>query len=138
MAIFIAASFFNDDRSTYAQANRVASPEFAEAYRLAHQQGDPWIKDAREVALRFITVGMGDCQITAVDPLYNRTDEAAYAIEERCFDDSIEATRYRVELARAAGDWQVGWVGSKQKCRRVEFIAGLLGGYLGWTTKLCP
>ncbi len=138
VSIFIAVSIFNDDRSTYAQTNRVATPEYTAVYEAARQQGAMWVNDASQVALRFLTVGMGDCRITSLNTLYSRPDEAAYVIEERCFDDSIEATRYRVELTRAAGDWQVQWVGSKQKCRRVDFIAGLLGGYLGWTTKPCP
>ncbi len=45
-------------------------------------------------------------------------------------DDSIRATKYRVDLRRANNQWQTEWIGQQWRCHPDR-------GHQNWSTELC-
>jgi hypothetical protein len=124
-----------DDRSSYSPIDLATQTQFASEYGQARDTGAEWSKNAQEVALRFVTAGRTECLNPPLESVRTDGDEAVVVIHDNCsFDDSILATKYRLELAQSGEFWEVKWAGWKQKCRR----DGSLVFLKSWTAELCP
>jgi|GEM_PF-3928438 len=132
---FLLVSSLDDDRSSYRSIDLATQTQFATDYEQARNQGAEWSKSAQEVALRFVTAGRTECLNPPLESVRAQGGEAVIVIHDNCsFDDSILATKYRLELAQSGEFWEVKWAGWKQRCRR----DAPLGFLRGWHTELCP
>ena len=121
-----------DSGGSYAPVEPGTHASFAKVFETAVAQSEAWVKSADEVATRFATHASGDCgtpQVTSKE-----SESVVLLSVDNCMDDSIQAVRYRVELARSADAWKVEKAGWQHKCRRGEPPAP--GSE--WHTELCP
>ncbi|MGA7731632.1 MAG: hypothetical protein WCD37_10230 [Chloroflexia bacterium] len=126
----------NDDRATFEARDQAALTAFMEEYRLAEEQGEAWTKEPRDIALRFSC--REECGGERVTVNLPEPDRVVLIVEDHTvFDDSIKATKTRIELARGGNGWKVEWAGWKQQCRRDDWTA-VFQGRFGWHTQLCP
>jgi hypothetical protein len=126
----------NDDRASFEASSQAARTAFMEGYRRAEEQGEAWTKEPHDIALRFSCgeeCGGESVTVNQIDP-----DRSVVIVEDHTvFDDSIKATKTRIELMRSGNGWKVEWAGWKQQCRRDDWTA-VFQGRFGWHTQLCP
>jgi hypothetical protein len=126
----------NDDRASFEASSQAALTAFMEEYRLAEEQGEAWTKEPHDIALRF-SCGE-ECGGESVTINMPGPDRAVLIVEDHTvFDDSIKATKTRIDLVRSGDHWLVEWAGWKQQCRRDDWTA-VFQGRFGWHTQLCP
>jgi hypothetical protein len=124
---------FYDARNSYESRVENGDPVF----NIRHQ-GAPWLKDPQQTAIEYVTPDSVDaCRRLDVNPVSIQAREAVIVLTANCGDDATSEVRYRVELIRKGDEWEVAWVGRKQRCSRVG-PWGHLQGVGGWTTQPCP
>lgn len=130
----------SDDRSTFQPLTADTLSIFDETYKSAAAEGAQWVSDPNEIAAR-LTCMSEECGQRIVSRTSPPSGLTTVIVEyPNAMDDSIKATRYRVDLAPqgGSGSWRIDWAGWKQQCRRVGGLEAILSGYYGWHTKLCP
>ena len=104
---------------------------FVSEYEEAKVNGDEWINNPEEVALRVAGYPNPDNispQEVEIDEISN--DQIVITVlSKKLWDDSISRQEYRVELRMVNGNWLIEWAGLRQMCSR-----GSLGG---WTKSPC-
>lgn len=144
MGVIVVGALLNaatprDDRASYRPIDLTTRQAFLDEHRQAQAQNEAWVKDARQVALRF--TGGSDPEGSGVqaEVAYLRNEPQQVELTLRydgLEDDSVGAIMYLLELQNKAGAWEVAWAGERYMCRRG--IDSLPAAPDRWQTELCP
>lgn len=106
---------FGEDRSFYKSILGRYNSGFFVEYEQARRQNAIWLKDDREVALRYI-VGVDYCPTRTVTGWPADSGKAIWIITDVCTSGMFTVKKRRVDLAWRDGVWRVEWAGLRYKC----------------------
>jgi hypothetical protein len=136
IAIYVYILTNKDDRLSFKADDPTSHTDFMDQYVRAREENEEWIRDPRDVASRYACGG--ECESTNFAITLPTSDRAVVIIEDHSVeDDSISATKQRIDLVRRGDVWEIEWAGWKQQCRRDDWTA-IFQGRFGWHTQLCP